>query len=66
MFFFYITLSGVHESFNGMSPSGRTKINGRFMGDFIWRGNRLLTLINLYCPAFFRKAGLDAERMPSV
>jgi len=33
MFFFYITLSGAHESFNGMSPSGRTKINGGFMGD---------------------------------
>ena len=41
MFFLHITLSGVHQSFNGMSPSGRTKINSCFMGYLMRRGNRL-------------------------
>ena len=66
MFFLHVRLSGVHESFNSMSPSGRAKVNGRFVGYCIRRGNRLLILIDLYCPAFFGKAGFDMKRMPSV
>jgi hypothetical protein len=66
MFFFHIALSSSHESFNGMTPSGGSKISGGFMGHFIRWGYRFLILIDLYRPTLLRKTSSDLERVLSV
>jgi len=66
MFFLHVRLSGVHESFNSVSPSGSGVIDCRFMSYPVWRGNWFFVFIDLYCPAFFQKPGSDLERMPSI